>query len=46
MPLPKRKPTEDRNEFITRCIKETTKEFPDRKQAAAICYTLLKKEDK
>jgi len=43
MPLPKRKPTEKTNEFITRCIKEVKTEFPDRKQAAAVCYTLLKK---
>ena len=43
MPLPKRKPTEKVDEFIPRCIKEVTKEFPDKKQATAVCYTLLKK---
>ena len=42
MPLPERKATEDRNEFITRCIQEVSKEFPDKKQAAAICYTRLR----
>ena len=43
MPLPDRKPTEKVDEFITRCIKEVSSEFPDKKQAAAVCYTRLKK---
>ena len=43
MPLPKRKPNEKVNEFIPRCIKQVKGEFPDKKQATAVCYTLLKK---
>tara|TARA_R110002153_G_scaffold205832_1_gene358588 strand:- start:842 stop:973 length:132 start_codon:yes stop_codon:yes gene_type:complete len=43
MPLPDKKPTEDRDEFIARCIEEVSSEFPDRKQATAVCYTRLKK---
>jgi hypothetical protein len=43
MPLPDRKPTEKVDEFITRCIKEVSNEFPDKKQATAVCYTRLKK---
>jgi len=42
MPLPDRKPTEKVDEFITRCIKEVSSEFPDRRQATAVCYTRLK----
>lgn len=45
MPLPERKATEDRNEFISRCIEELLNkgEAKDRKQAAAICYLQIKK---
>lgn len=45
MPLPSKKPTEKRDEFITRCIKEVLDkgEAKDRRQAAAICYTQLRK---
>ena len=40
MPLPKRKPGEKKDEFITRCITDSKmmSEYPDKKQRAAICY--------
>lgn len=39
MPIPKRKPNEDRNAFIGRCMSNETmkKEYPDNKQRVAIC---------
>lgn len=45
MPIPSKKPTESRDEFIGRCISELSNEYP-RKQAAAICYTQLYKVPK
>jgi len=44
MPLPKRKVNEKVKDFIPRCIEQVKGEFPDRKQAVAVCYTLLKKK--
>lgn len=41
MPIPQRTPLEDRNEFISRCMKELDSEFPDRRQRAAVCYAQL-----
>ena len=45
MPLPKRKPTEKRDEFVSRCIGELLSkgETTDRRVATAICYNQLKK---
>ena len=45
MPLPKRKPSEKKDEFITRCVADPkmVSEFPDAKQRAAICYQQAKK---
>jgi hypothetical protein len=44
MPLPVKKPTEKRDDFIGRCISDSTmkNEFPDSKQRAAVCYQRLK----
>ncbi len=40
MPLPSKKPSESKKEFISRCMgdTETNKTFPDQKQRAAVCY--------
>lgn len=43
MPLPSKTPTETRDEYIARCMKELESEFPDPKQRAAVCYLQLKK---
>ena len=40
MPIPNRKAGEDRNEFISRCIKQISNEYP-KSQASAICYAQL-----
>lgn len=43
MPLPRPRKTEEKEEFVSRCIatmtREESDEFPDRKQRAAICYS-------
>ncbi len=40
MPLPSKKPSESKKEFIARCMgdKESNKTFPDQKQRAAVCF--------
>jgi hypothetical protein len=45
MPLPVKKPTETRDEFIAKCINNSTmkREFPNLKQRAAVCYSQVKK---
>jgi hypothetical protein len=45
MPLPIKKPTETRDEFISRCINDPKmkKEFPSTKQRAAVCFVQTKK---
>ena len=39
MPIPKRKPNEDKDKFVSRCMGNETmkKEYPDEKQRVAIC---------
>ena len=39
MPLPKKRPTETRDEFMKRCISDSVmiKEFPEIKQRTAVC---------
>lgn len=43
MPIPKPKAGEEKQEFISRCIKflteEKSLEFPSREQRAAVCYS-------
>jgi len=40
MPIPEPTPLETKDEFISRCISDSTmtSEFPDSKQRASICY--------
>ena len=42
MPIPNRKPGEQKDEYIGRCINNLSDEYPS-DQAAAICYQQLKK---
>jgi len=42
MPIPERRATESRDEFVGRCISALSSEYPQ-DQAAAICYQQLKK---
>ena len=44
MPIPNRKSGEQKDDFIGRCINDSTmkSEFPDSKQRAAVCYQRLK----
>ena len=39
MPIPKRKPDEDRNDFLSRCMSDSTmnKEYPEASQRYAVC---------
>ena len=43
MPLPKPKPTESRNQFLSRCMADKTSmtEYPDVEQRYAVCNSLL-----
>jgi len=41
MPIPSKRATESRDEFVGRCISELSAEYPQ-DQAAAICYNQLK----
>ena len=45
MPLPTPKPSEDRSEFISRCVRDskTKSEFPDIKQRTAVCVQQYEK---
>lgn len=46
MPIPERKPTENKDEFIQRCMSNTTMvtEFPNTKQRYAVCITKLSED--
>ncbi len=48
MPIPSRKPNEDQNKFVSRCMSNETmkKEYPDSKQRVAICLGQTKKKSK
>lgn len=39
MPIPTPSKKESKNEFISSCMSELSKEFPDQKQRAAVCYS-------
>ena len=41
MPIPQPRTDEDRNEFVSRCMREISNEY-DQKQALAICYNTYK----
>lgn len=45
MPLPEKKPTETKDEFINRCVNDPKmkEEFPNGKQRAAVCYQQYQK---
>jgi hypothetical protein len=45
MPIPEPQPQEAKDEFIARCLRDSvmTKEYPDTRQRAAICYQQSKK---
>jgi len=42
MPIPQKRATESRDEYVGRCISELSSEYPQ-DQAAAICYNQLSK---
>lgn len=44
MPLPQKKPDENRNQFLTRCMENSTmnKEYPDQDQKYAVCMSQTK----
>ena len=42
MPIPQKRITESRDEYVGRCIAELSSEYPQ-EQASAICYNQLKK---
>ena len=46
MPLPKPKPTESRNQFLSRCMADETSmtEYPDSEQRYAVCNSLLEQK--
>jgi hypothetical protein len=48
MPIPSKKPNEDRNTFLSRCMSNDTmkKEYPDSKQRVAVCLGQTKKKGK
>jgi len=48
MPLPKHKPGEDRNKFVSRCMSDpnSKKDFPDTKQRIAYCVKEAKEDTK
>ncbi len=48
MPIPSKKPNEDRNNFIARCMGNETmkKDFPDQKQRVAVCLGQVRKKSK
>lgn len=48
MPIPSRKPNEDKNTFVSRCMGNETmkKDYPDSKQRVAICLGQTRKKGK
>jgi len=45
MPLPTPNEGEAKNDFVSRCMSSTAKEFPDQKQRAAVCNSQFKKKE-
>lgn len=47
MPLPNKKPDEDRQKFLSRCMSDpkAKKEYPDSKQRVAVCMNQARGED-
>jgi len=45
MPLPTKKPDEEKNDFVNRCMSDDImkKEFSDQKQRAAVCFNQYKR---
>jgi hypothetical protein len=48
MPIPSKKPNENQNSFVSRCMSNETmkKEYPDEKQRAAVCLSQTRKKTK
>ena len=48
MPLPTKKPNEDKNTFISRCMSSEVmkREFPNTKQRIAVCYSQFRGKEK
>ena len=48
MPIPSKKPNEDKNTFVSRCMGNETmkKEYPDQKQRVAICLSQTRQKSK
>lgn len=48
MPLPTVKPGENQGVFISRCVANEAmmREFPDKKQRLAVCYSQFRKKKK
>lgn len=48
MPIPSKKPNEDKNSFVSRCMGNETmkKEYPDSKQRVAICLSQTRQKSK
>ena len=48
MPLPKPRPTENRDEFVSRCMGDTTmnNDFPSNGQRFAVCLSQWERRDK
>ena len=48
MPIPKPRPNEEKDKFVARCIRQLSKENPnrDRKQIIAICFQTWKDRKK
>jgi hypothetical protein len=48
MPLPERKPNEDKQKFVSRCMSNETmkKEYPDTQQRVAICLSQTRQKNK
>jgi len=47
MPLPTKRPTESKKEFVSRCMSDdkVIKEFPNTSQRAAVCYAQAEKSN-
>lgn len=48
MPIPKPKPSEEQQEFVSRCMGNETmlNEYPDKEQRAAVCYSTWRNRNK
>lgn len=45
MPIKSPTPKQKKSEYVSQCMSDLSKEFPDQKQRAAVCYSKWKEKE-